>query len=143
MEQWATDPEVREDFWTDARSDYRKVVNTVFTGYRKWWQKTKLRPADIQFGMLPGDFSWMFQKNDLRLGIVGLNTAFLQLTDKQDYQGRLVVHPRQFHTACGADGRAWAKSRHACLLMTHHPTEWLYRTGRSLHPCVGHCPART
>ncbi len=59
------------------------------------------------------------------LGIVGLNSAFLQLTDKNDYQGRLALHPKQFHAACGGDGVNWTESQHACILMTHHPPDWL------------------
>ena len=84
----------------------------------------------MHHGLLPGDFSYTFTKGDLRLGIAGLNSTFLQLTQRPDYQGRLVVDPRQFHEACGGDGPKWTESHHACLLMTHHPPKWLSEQSR-------------
>ncbi len=43
----------------------------------------------------------------------------------RDYEGRLALHPKQFHEACGGDGVMWAESHHACFLMTRHPPQWL------------------
>jgi len=80
-------------------------------------------------GLLPGDFSATIDKDGARLGILGLNTAFLQLADG-DYQGRLALHARQFHGACGDSGPDWARQHHACLLLTHHSPVWLDRDAR-------------
>jgi hypothetical protein len=102
-------------------------VVSAFSGFADWWQKTPFRPrSGITNGLLTGDFSYTFKKNGLRLGIVGLNSSFLQLTGKTDYKGRLVLDTCQFHGACESkDGVKWANRHDACILMTHHPFVWL------------------
>lgn len=134
LEKWASDPEVREGFWKNPKGPYRRVIETAFADYDAWWKKTRRKPPGVLHGLLPGDFSYTFAKGGLRLGIVGLNSAFLQLTDrKKSYRGGLVVDPRQFNDACkDGNGVAWAESHHACLLMTHHPPEWLGQKSREL-----------
>jgi hypothetical protein len=120
---WTTDPDVQKGFWEDAKSGYRNTVNAAFTNYNKWWTNFKDKP-EIKTGELPGDFSTVFTKEGASLGIVGLNSTFLQLSHRE-YQGRLVVDPKQFHAVCGGDGPDWVKKQDACLLLTHHPPDWL------------------
>ncbi|MCY2991949.1 MAG: metallophosphoesterase [Planctomycetota bacterium] len=128
LQRWAVDSKVRDGFWAEPSGKYRQVIKDAFAGYETWWQGTPRKPDGIQPGLLPGDFSCTVTKGGLRLGIVGLNSAFLQLTEKKGgkgYQGQLTVDPRQFHAACGDDGVKWAESHDACFLMTHHPPDWL------------------
>lgn len=125
LENWSSRPDVRDRFWKPEGDEYRQVVHGAFANYDKWWRNTPRKPDGVRHGMLPGDFSCTITNGDLRLGIVGLNSAFLQLTDKTDYQGRLALHPKQFHEACGGDGVRWAEAHHACFLLTHHPPDWL------------------
>lgn len=135
--RWSADPEVRKGFWNDGGGKYSQLVREAFATYTAWWQTAPHRPDGVHPGRLPGDFSCTFAKGDVRLGIVGLNSAFLQLTEKkgrQGYKGRLALDPRQFHDACpaGTDGVTWAASHDACVLMTHHPPEWLDEDSRKL-----------
>jgi hypothetical protein len=132
LEEWSQKPHVQQRFWDDPEGEHRKVVKAAFEQYDKWWRNTPLKPDGVVHGILPGDFSYSFEKGGFRLGIVGLNAAFLQLTDKQDYQGRLALHPRQFHKACAGNGVEWANHHHACFLMTHHPPDWLGDDCRNL-----------
>jgi predicted MPP superfamily phosphohydrolase len=151
LHKWATDADVREGFWNEPSGKYRQTVKDAFAEYETWWRGASRKPNDVQHGLLPGDFSYTLTKDGLCLGIVGLNSAFLQLTEKKgrgNFQGHLVVDPRQFQAACGGDGVKWAESHQACFLMTHHPPEWLNKESRdhldaeiiesfSLHLC-GH-----
>jgi len=59
-----------------------------------------------------------------KIGIVGLNTTFLQLGDEIQ-QGHLACDQRQFHRVCDGDGAQWCRQRDVCLLMTHQPPTWL------------------
>ncbi len=126
LRQWHDDPDIQEDFWKNAESPYREVITGAFENYTAWGKEKQAgKETDgLHYGMLPGDFSVSMEKDGGKLGIVGLNTAFLQLTG-DDYEGRLVLHARQFQEACGGDGPVWAKQHHACLLLTHHPQAWL------------------
>lgn len=132
LQKWDSESDVREGYWNEAGGPYRQTVMEAFSDYEAWWRDTTRKPDGVRHGELPGDFACTFTKGDLRLGIVGLNSAFLQLTAKRGrgrgtYRGHLAVDPRQFHGACDGDGVKWAESHHACLLMTHHPPEWLHK----------------
>lgn len=96
LEEWRNKPDVRESFWKKRDGEYREVINTAFAKYDQWWRNTPLKPEGVMHGELPGDFSCTFTRGDLRLGIAGLNSSFLQLTDKKDYEGRLSLHPRLY-----------------------------------------------
>ncbi len=44
-----------------------------------WWERQPWKPEHLKAGILPGDFSATIEKNSAKLGILGLNTSFLQL----------------------------------------------------------------
>jgi hypothetical protein len=123
LRMWANDLEVRTAFWKKPDSRYRTTVETAFRNYQEWWSKAAHK-APTQPGMLPGDFSATIEKDGARIGIVGLNSTFLQLT-AGDYTGKLALDALQFQAACGGDGPAWVKRHDACLLVTHQPPNWL------------------
>ncbi|MEX2260880.1 MAG: metallophosphoesterase, partial [Bryobacteraceae bacterium] len=102
LNEWVGRPNVQERFWSRSDSAYRKVVDQAFHNYSDWWNGNTLRPAQVRQGLLPGDFSATINKQSLRIGLVGLNTTFLQLT-AADYRGRLALHPLQFQSVCGND----------------------------------------
>ncbi len=129
LRQWDKQPDVRAEFWNNKESPYRRVVRKTFENYVVWWEGQPFRVEKVKSGMLPGDFSASIAKDGAKLGIIGLNTAFLQLTG-DDYEGQLALHLRQFHEPCNRDGPAWAKNHHTCLLLTHHPPSWLNSESR-------------
>ena len=121
---WDSDADLRKEFWSNAESDLRRTINTAFQNYVEWWEHTQFKPP-INEGLLPGDFSATIDKEGgASLGIVGLNSTFLQLVGG-DRQGKLALHSQQFQSACGGDGPAWLKKHNACLLLTHQPPDWL------------------
>ncbi|MCP4696301.1 MAG: AAA family ATPase [Gammaproteobacteria bacterium] len=124
LRRWHDDSEVRDEFWGNADSPYRQIVNQAFENYTIWWQQHAGKLKNYRSGLLPGDFSVTIKKGDAKLGIIGLNTSFLQFTE-HDYANKLSLHTRQFHEACDGNGVKWAKQHHACLLLTHHPANWL------------------
>jgi predicted MPP superfamily phosphohydrolase len=127
---WSTDEEIRKTFWSDSQSKYRAVVTAAFENYVRWWQNTQFKLQPVRNGELPGDFSAVLEKDGASLGIVGLNTAFLQLTEG-DYNGKLAINPIQFNNACGGDGPAWVEKHNASLLLTHQPPNWLTPDSRA------------
>ena len=111
-------------FWGNPAGSYRTVINSAFAAYTEWWEATPHRPKDLTIGELPGDFACTLECGEQRIGIVGLNTAFLQLQGG-DYKGKLVWNTQQLHKVCGgaADDRV---QRHSlCLLLTHQGPDWL------------------
>jgi hypothetical protein len=114
---------------------YRPVIDAAFANYMSWLGgplPTSLRTDQalaFHAGELPGDFSAIFDKNGWKLGVVGLNSAFLQLTG-EDFAGKLALHPLQFQSACGGDAEAWLDTVDTAILLTHHPPSWLTTTNR-------------
>ncbi len=85
------------------------MVREAFAAYTDWWQTTPQRPASkLTDGMLPGDFACTLPCGEQRIGIIGLNTAFLQLGGG-DYQGQLVWDARQLHAVCGGAVDDWLR----------------------------------
>ena len=125
LRHWWHEDGVRNDFWENENSEYRRVIHQAFTAYTDWSAGHGFpRPPDYRLGALPGDFSATIANGDARLGIVGLNSTFLQLSD-HNYQGKLDLHPRQLADACNGDPSAWLSQRHANFLLTHQPHGWL------------------
>jgi DeoR/GlpR family transcriptional regulator of sugar metabolism len=123
--QWFAIPELRREFWQNPDSPYRKLVAKIFENYTSWWSHSGLRgPLSCLDGALPGDCFSTFEKDGVKVAIVGLNSAFLQM-GKGDYIGRLCLSPRQFHQAGGGDGSKWLDLHDLSILLTHHPTNWM------------------
>ncbi|NET60148.1 MAG: tetratricopeptide repeat protein [Symploca sp. SIO2E6] len=129
LQQWSDQPDIQDEFWEEASSPYRQAVTQAFANYSNWWDRQAFVLEGITPGILPGDFSVTLEKDGARLGILGLNSSFLQLTGS-NYEGQIALHARQFHTACDGDGSAWTKQHHTCLLLTHHPPAWLNHNSR-------------
>ncbi|MGE6760043.1 tetratricopeptide repeat protein [Corallococcus interemptor] len=72
----------------------------------------------------------MFEKDGVRLGIIGLNSAFLQL-DEHDYEGKLELNVRQIHGVCGEDADKWCAKNQFNVLLSHHPIGWLNSAARA------------
>jgi len=125
-----TDQDVRNEFWNRASSPYRKLVTKAFANYCAWWASHPFpRLSNFSGGLLPGDFSASIEKGGYSLGIVGLNSAFLQLS-AMPAQGLLDLDVLQLHAAC-PNGLKWINSRSLCLLLTHHPPDWLRNDSQS------------
>jgi len=116
---------------------YRLEVKMAFAPYLNWWNKTSASLKRLVPGQLPGDFSWTFTKDNLRLGVIGLNSAFLGLTDLPS-QGKLGLGLDQFDKATSGNFAIWAQKIDVCLLLTHHPPTWLSPgSQRSLEGALG------
>ena len=115
---------VADKFWDKPASPYRRVVTDAFAAYSQWWRSAPQRPKNLTVGALPGDFACTLEHGGRRVGVVGLNTTFLQLQGG-DYQGRLVWDARQLHAACGGAADDWLSRHDVCLLLTHQGPEWL------------------
>jgi len=125
--------EIAEDFW-EEKSQYRQALKRIFANYCQWWAT---RPhcenqAIYDSPGLPGDFSTTFVTDgDHKIGILGLNTAFLHMSDDIK-AGHLACDLRQFHEACeGGDGVVWAKKHDVCLLMSHQGPDWFDEPSRT------------
>lgn len=146
---WEQDGELRRTFWRDDTCEERKAIEENFREYSTWLSQLQVPTLPHKDGILPGDFSAIFPKGKLEMGIIGLNSTFLQLV-KGDYKGKLALHVSQLNAVCGGDPSVWLSERTASVLLTHQPPSWLapdslahyrqeiYTPGRFLSHFCGH-----
>jgi hypothetical protein len=128
---WSHEPELRANlFWHETQGKpFRDVIDAAFAEFTRWaraWHAAHPLPdawTHQDSGFLPGDFATTIRTDDLSLGIVGLNSAFLQLAP-QVHRGSVAIHPHQLHKLC-VDPRVWTAQHDVCFLLTHHPPDWL------------------
>jgi hypothetical protein len=140
LKAFSESSEIQRKFWAQDDNRLRKVVESMFRPYAEWWRTTSLpKVPSIKTGILPGDFSATLEKEGHRIGIVGLNTAFLHVGD--DLKGKLAVDMRQLARATSDeqnDYQDWLDSHEFSLLLTHHPEGWFSdacsKTFRDIRP---------
>lgn len=126
---WNSDPEVRDEFWNHRKMWMRKEVSKSFGNYESWLSKLPIKRPPSTSGLLPGDFSAKLSINGLNIGIVGLNTTFLQVSNF-DYQGKLDTDLRQLNAVTADNPREWGKDLDISVLLTHQPPAWLRKEGQ-------------
>ncbi len=129
LRQWQEDAPLRDEVLEDPADPCREMITTAFAPYTDWRRRSLLPCLEQSDGLLPGDFAATLEHGALRLGLVGLNTSFLQLTD-DSYDGLLDVDPRQLQAVCGGRVQDWVGRHTAALLLTHHPPSWLHPQAR-------------
>jgi hypothetical protein len=122
---WWEDTDLRQTFWREQDGEHRRAIAGYFDNYVNWLRACPVPLVEHGKGLLPGDFSATYVKDGIRLGLVGLNTAFLQVTGG-DFEGKLDLHVRQLQGVCDRDAAHWVAQRDATLLLTHHPSAWLH-----------------
>ena len=133
-----------KNFWEDETYKYKndvwnkkinskmwKLVSSSFKAYENWWQD-KSRPFpmsdNMRPGLLPGDFYCTIEKDGLKIGVTGLNTAMRHLMD--DQQGQLELNAAQMaHLFPNTNPVAYFQQNPINLLLTHHPRSWLNSQG--------------
>jgi tetratricopeptide (TPR) repeat protein len=129
LKQWHHDQELRNLFWGAEEGEYRQAISSYFQNYTDWWQSLRLpRPPNFVSGTLPGDFSCILEKGGIRVGIVGLNSSFLQI-GPGECEGQLDMHVSQLHAVCDDNPVTWVRGTDLSLLLTHHSPNWLSKTG--------------
>ena len=130
FKHWNDNPEIARDFWSGDRADFEKVFKKAFRNYVAWKKRHAFqRASESNSGQIPGDCATSIKIQDLKIGILGLNTAFLQLDD-QDYKGKLALSVAQLVALCGEHFTDWFAQHHCNFLMTHHPPDWLHESSQ-------------
>ncbi|WP_292044729.1 MULTISPECIES: metallophosphoesterase [unclassified Brevundimonas] len=128
LKDWWNQKEARKATLSDPTCEYRTLLTDAFSGFTEW--KIKATAAGLPLiketpGVFPGDFSATLSTPSGKLGIVGLNSAWLQL-DGGDFRGKLSVEVQQLLQVTGTDPNAWRKQHDRSILITHHPSDWLH-----------------
>ncbi|UUY08009.1 hypothetical protein LRS11_19705 [Pseudomonas sp. J452] len=104
-------------------------------------RETSIPLPSLTHGEIPGDISTEINFQGRSVGIVGLNSAWLQLCDG-DYKERLHVDPRQLMAVTSGAPDEWCSNHDFNLLVTHHPQEWLHPSSLSSWRSEIYIPSR-
>ncbi|MFL5356781.1 metallophosphoesterase [Archangium sp.] len=120
----------RSDLWSEPDNALARSTRMSFLAFSSWlttWQIHRPQGLELQLskGFLPGDFAATVAKDGLRVGIAGMNSAFL-LAEADGSRGPFDVDARQLQTATGGSLSGWARSHDLTLLLTHHPPSRLH-----------------
>jgi len=114
---------------------YRDAVEKVFSEYMQFIKQRQNPGVSINSGILPGDFSATIGNDDLKIGLVGLNSSFLHL-ESGDFQGRLDLDMRQLLGCVNyptVEINDWFDKHDVAILLTHHPRSWLNPANKDTH----------
>ena len=144
MKNWWNQDDIQKAFWENNPCDYRNLIINSYTNYLNWLkglENGSIPLIQLSHGILPGDVAADLQIGDQSLGVVGLNSAWLQLDDR-DYKGKLAVHPRQLMELTNNDPDGWCAKHDFNLLVTHHPQDWLHSDIFEIWRSEVHTPSR-
>ncbi len=142
LENWDNDSEMQEEFWSDPNSLYRRQLKRAFVNYERWLETHPFpRPNDSKKGLIAGDFAATIMISEIKVGVVGLNVTFLQLTNA-NYLNKLAVSARQLTSLCGEHYDDWFRERDTNFLLTHQPPNWLNNSSKIVLEREIHTPGR-
>ena len=106
---------------------YSEFIKASFKNYSQWeWSNRLYKPESFVEGIFPGDFSCKIEKKGIQLGIVGLNSAFMQFY-AGNAQKKLDLKTKQLLCLTNNDPDEWCRSNSGFnLIVTHHGEEWLH-----------------
>lgn len=129
MMQWGKDTDVINEFWSGSSNQYLDVVHEAFENYLSWLNDLSKRGIPVPkyvTGRIPGDLSASMTIDGIEIGLIALNSSFLQLGD-EDYSGRLLLDLRQLNAVTENNPPEWCNRHEINFLVTHHPHTWLTR----------------
>ena len=98
---WHKNRGLRDRVLGDEDNPYIVRLREAFAAYTAWTQRAPwFVRENVTRGLMPGDLAASLKLHGLDVGIVALNSAFLQLTGA-NFHEQLDVDARQLHQVCG------------------------------------------
>jgi len=127
LEGWKTnDNNVRDNFWKSKA--YQSFINGCFINYVDWYKNIDIKKPEnlnLDNSILAGDFLCNLDIKGVKIGIIGFNSSFLQLSNG-DYEKRLSIDIKQLNPFL--NGKAfseWKSDNDINIILSHHSEEWL------------------
>ena len=130
LKQFWNNQELRDALWDKSNEEYHSFIQEVFQSYTDWRTGAIKRGEHVTpatTGILPGDASYVIKTESGDIGVIALNSTWLQLGGT-DYDGQLHVDARQLLAITDFRPDDWVRRNNVNLLVTHHPAKWLRST---------------
>jgi hypothetical protein len=125
LKNYQNDKELQDNFWAgiSQKNENYTLIYECFKNFVEWYKEIDLPKPYLSFGLIPGDISAEILINGVKLKIVGLNTAFLELSH-DDYLNKLIISPEQIISLTSNNPLDWVEDADISLLLTHHDPNW-------------------
>jgi len=125
LKNYQNDKELKENFWSgiNEKNENYDLIEECFRNFTVWYEEISLPKPKLTFGLIPGDISADIIVNEINIKIVGLNTAFLELSN-DDYLKKLIISPEQVIALTSPNPLDWVEKADIALLITHHDVSW-------------------
>lgn len=123
VERFRTEPAYRSTCWSNDDHQVWTIVEKAFSNWSSW-AVDRIGGNSIAYGRLPGDFVSTLMVGTLRVGVLGLNSAYAQMAGG-DLRGSLSLDIRQVTALVDADLVSWVDRHDLTVLLTHHGPKWL------------------
>lgn len=124
LKQWTSQDNLKMTYFWSENSSYLKFVNETFANYSNYVQRLNSRQNINRIeGRIIGDFYSAVEVNGIKLGVVGLNSSFLQQT-AGDYKKKVGVYLAQLCGTLGDDYNDILSKNDFNILLTHHAPDW-------------------
>jgi predicted phosphodiesterase len=130
LRRWWEEHEIHRDFFNSDGNSYRHAIHNLFSEYDSWTSRTTIPTLSGTPGLLPGDQSHTLNLGTQKVGIVTLNSTWLQIDDS-DYLKKLHVDTKQLLKVTKDDPHAWCEENAFNIIVTHHPLDWLHDDSQS------------
>ena len=131
---WLTDDELRNELIWESGNEYNQYCRDRFSSYSSFinsFYENNRKPPVYMTGVIPGDFYAEIEVGESKLGVLGLNSSFLQV-DGDDYRKKLGIYHSQINAIFEkADYIKRIKDCDMALLMTHHEPDWYEDNSKS------------
>lgn len=122
---------VRRAFQGEGIDQLSPQVAAAFAPFSGWFPGWRLhhgspRLQTFSHGLLPGDFAATVSLEGLRVGVIGLNSLFMNPAGGKK-AGGYEVDLTQVEVATAQEARRWAREHDFMLLLTHHSPAVLRR----------------
>jgi hypothetical protein len=118
---------IREDmknyFWSSVDNPYYTFVQQRFANYTQWAKATSIPNVVGKNGYLAGDFYSSVFIRGVKLGVIGLNSTFLQL-EGGDFKKKLGIYNQQITYLFGDRYFEWLQEQDIVIFMTHQAPDW-------------------
>src|SRR5262249_44851291 len=75
LQRWHSDASLQDEFWNRPNSSVRKLIKRAFRNFANWNRDHPFpKPHIFSLGELPGDVAATVEIENLKIGILGLNT---------------------------------------------------------------------
>ncbi|MET4678842.1 metallophosphoesterase [Stenotrophomonas rhizophila] len=127
LKQYWDSSALQDGIWREEGRKYRDYLQGIFGEFIEWQDgaiRSGMHAPPAKTGLMPGDAIYEFTGGGASIGVVALNSAWLQL-DGAEYKGKLHMDALQLMELTGQRVDEWTRSRDVNLLISHHPVSWL------------------